>query len=210
MYSAVEKEFAPHFHVRSTIQELLLYEFQVECSHLGKEVAQTFQENPLLPGVILTDQEQFVGMISRRRFLEQMSRPYGLELFLTRLLYSLYRFVSAEALRLKGETPIVEAARRLLQRSVQMLYEPIVVELEEETYRLLDVHQLLIAQSRIHELATQLLEKANHQLKHLASSDGLTGVANCHRFNQYLNACWQQHLGENSLLSLILCDVDFF
>src|SRR5688572_18735052 len=98
-----------HLRLESTLQELSLYDFQVECSHPGKEVAQTFQQNPLLPGVILTEQNQFVGMISRRRFLEQMSRPYGLELFLKRPLYSLYRFASAEVLRLQGETPIVEA-----------------------------------------------------------------------------------------------------
>lgn len=145
--------------LESTIQDLSLYDFQVECSHQGKEVAQTLQENPLLPGVILTEQGQFVGMISRRRFLEQMSRPYGLELFLKRPLYSLYRFVSADVLRLKGETPIVEAARRSLQRPAQMLYEPIVVEMQDGTYRLLDVHQLLIAQSKIHELTTQLLNE---------------------------------------------------
>jgi signal transduction histidine kinase len=53
----------------------------------------------------------------------------------------------------------VEAARRSLQRPAEMLYEPIVVELEAGTYRLLDVHQLLVAQSNIHELATQLLNE---------------------------------------------------
>ena len=148
-----------HLRLESTLQELSLYDFQVECSHPGKEVAQTFQQNPLLPGVILTEQNQFVGMISRRRFLEQMSRPYGLELFLKRPLYSLYRFASAEVLRLQGETPIVEAARHSLLRPAEMLYEPIVVELEAGTYRLLDVHQLLVAQSNIHELATQLLNE---------------------------------------------------
>jgi signal transduction histidine kinase len=154
-----------NLHLESTLKDLSLYDFQVECSHPGKEVAQTFQENPLLPGVILTDQGQFVGMISRRRFLEQMSRPYGLELFLKRPLYSLYRFASADVLRLQGETPIVEAARRSLQRSAQMLYEPLVVELEVGTYRLLDVHQLLIAQSKIHELTTKLLnEQSQAQL----------------------------------------------
>src|SRR5919202_1525110 len=154
-----------NLHLESTLKDLSLYDFQVECSHPGKEVAQTFQENPLLPGVMLTDQGQFVGMFSRRRFLEQMSRPYGLELFLKRPLYSLYRFASADVLRLQGETPIVEAARRSLQRSAQMLYEPLVVELEVGTYRLLDVHQLLIAQSKIHELTTKLLnEQSQAQL----------------------------------------------
>lgn len=145
--------------LESTLQELCLYDFQVESSQLGKEIAQRFQLNPLLPGVILMEQGKFGGMISRRRFLEQMSRPYGLELFLKRPLYSLYRFASSEVLKLTGDTQIVEAARRSLQRSGELLYEPIVVELETGKYYLLDVHQLLVAQSKIHELATQLLNE---------------------------------------------------
>lgn len=145
--------------LESKLQELSLYDFQVESCHLGKEVAQIFQVNPLLPGVILLEQGKFVGMISRRRFLEQMSRPYGLDLFLKRPLYSLYRFASAEVLKLKGETSIVDAASRSLQRAAELLYEPIVVELEVGSYRLVDVHQLLVAQSKIHELTTQLLNE---------------------------------------------------
>jgi signal transduction histidine kinase len=53
----------------------------------------------------------------------------------------------------------VDAARRSLERPAEMLYEPIVVELEMGTYRLLDVHQLLVAQSKIQELTTQLLNQ---------------------------------------------------
>jgi len=143
----------------STIKELSLYDFQIETCHPAKEVAQTFQTNPLLPGVILIEQGDFGGMISRRHFLEQMSRPYGLELFLKRPLYSLYRFVSADILKLQGDMPIVEAARLSLERPAQMLYEPIVVELEVGAYRILDVHQLLVAQSQIHALTTQLLDE---------------------------------------------------
>lgn len=213
----MNRGFAPHLGLESKLEELSLHDFQVEGSGLAKEVAQTFQVNPLLPGVILTEQNHFVGMISRRRFWEHLSRPYGLELFLNRPLYSLYRFASTEVLRLNGNTPIVEAARRCLQRSPEALYEPIVVELEAGIYKLLDVYQLLVAQSQIHELATQLLtqlyqklEVANQQLDSLANSDCLTGLANRYRLEQYLNVCWQQHLGGNSLLSLILCDVDFF
>ncbi|MEQ9666856.1 sensor histidine kinase [Coleofasciculus sp. G2-EDA-02] len=143
----------------STIRELNLYNFQVESVQPGRDVAQSFQLNPLLPGVILIQHRKIIGMISRRQFLEQMSRPYGLELFLKRPLHSLYRFVSAEVLILRGDTKIVDAARRSLQRTPNFVYEPIVVELEPGTYRLLDVHQLLVAQSQIQELTTQLLHE---------------------------------------------------
>ncbi len=98
-------------------------------------------------------------MISRRRFLEQMSRPYGLELFLKRPLCSLYRFVNGEVLKFRGDIKIVEGARAALQRSPELLYEPIIVEVEADNYQLLDIHQLLVAQSQIHELATQLLHQ---------------------------------------------------
>jgi hypothetical protein len=63
---AVEDRFAP-------LQQLSPYNFQLKCSHRGQEVVETFQDNPLRSGVIFTEQGKFVGMISRRRFLEQMS-----------------------------------------------------------------------------------------------------------------------------------------
>lgn len=146
--------------LESTLQELSLYDFTIESSLLGKEIAQGFETNSLLPGVILTEEGQLLGMISRRRFLEYMSRPYGLELFLTRPIKSLYLLLGdIENLVLPINTLIVTAARRSLQRTAEEIYEPIVVQIEPNIYRLLDVHQLLVAQSHIHELTTNLLNK---------------------------------------------------
>lgn len=146
-------------HLDSTLQELSLYDFQVEVADLGIKVAQMLESNPLQPGVILTEQNQFAGMISRRRFLEYISRPFGRELFLKRPLKALYRFAQTDALIFTRDTPIVEAARQALKRPPELLYEPIVVQLAPQLYRLLDVHELLVAQSQIHELATQLLRQ---------------------------------------------------
>lgn len=203
--------------LQSTLQELWLHEFSVETECPGNVVANAFQTNPLLPGVILTERGKFFGMISRRQFLEYMSRPYGLELFLKRPIESLYLLAKREALVCSGQTLIVMAARRSLQRPPEVLYEPIVVEIEANIYRLLDVHQLLVAQSHIHELASQLinqlyqqLEKANQDLQRLATADSLTKVANRRRFDEYLDLQWLQLSREPGYLSLILCDVDFF
>ncbi|MBE9198117.1 MULTISPECIES: PleD family two-component system response regulator [unclassified Nodularia (in: cyanobacteria)] len=54
------------------------------------------------------------------------------------------------------------------------------------------------------------LEAANQALQHLANIDGLTGLANRRRFDDYLNTQWINSAQEKSALSLILCDVDFF
>lgn len=149
----------PQLSLESTLQDLPLQDFQLESDQLGAEVARIFEENPLLSGVILLRKGNFFGLISRRRFLEYMSRPYGLELFSKRSLRVLHEFTRTSPLILSGETTIVQAAQEALQRPSDRLYDPLVVELEPSTYRLLDVHQLLIAQSKIHELTTQLLHE---------------------------------------------------
>ncbi len=64
----------------------------------------------------------------------------------------------------------------------------------------------LIQQAQLY----QQLEIANRELKRLAALDGLTGVANRRRFDEYLEAEWRRMARENLPLSLILCDIDFF
>lgn len=151
----------PKLTLESTLKELSLHQFQVELHQLGQEVKSTFEANPLLPGVILIDEGNFGGMISRRRFLEHLSKPYGLELFLKRPIQTLHRLAEStiQILMFPSDTLVVDAARRSLLRSPEYLYEPIVVQFADKDYRLLDVHRLLVAQSHIHELTTELLKE---------------------------------------------------
>ena len=145
--------------LESTLGELALYDFQVDPSQPGRVAVKAFNDRPLLPGVLLVEGNNWVGVISRRQFLECMSRPYGYELFYHRPLHYLYEFARSDMLVCPRDTPIVTAARWSLQRPPKSLYEPIVVEVSPQVYRLLDVHQLLVAQSHIHELATQMLHE---------------------------------------------------
>ncbi|HBL15112.1 MAG TPA: diguanylate cyclase response regulator, partial [Cyanobacteria bacterium UBA11162] len=58
--------------------------------------------------------------------------------------------------------------------------------------------------------AEAALQKANQQLKRLATIDGLTQIANRRRFDDYLTQSWRLSMREKWPLSLLLCDVDFF
>lgn len=217
--------------LESTLKELSVFNFQVEASYLGKEVARLFQAHPLLPGVILTVEGEFLGMISRRRFMEHMSRPYGVDIFAYRPIMALYQIARTDVLILPGVALIVMAAQRAVQRTPELLYEPIVVELEPQVYRLLDVHQVLLALSQIHQQATWYISElyynlsvtksdletansqlaaANSELYRLANFDGLTQVANRHCFNEYLDKQWSNLEQETAEISLILCDIDYF
>jgi diguanylate cyclase (GGDEF)-like protein len=54
------------------------------------------------------------------------------------------------------------------------------------------------------------LEAANQALQQLANVDGLTGLANRRRFDDYLNTQWINLAQQKLPLSLMLCDIDFF
>jgi diguanylate cyclase (GGDEF)-like protein len=67
----------------------------------------------------------------------------------------------------------------------------------------------------LNQLATQAASAIQQselyqQVQRLASSDGLTQIANRRRFDEYLDQEWQRMAREGAPLSLILCDIDFF
>ncbi|NMF59367.1 sensor histidine kinase [Pseudanabaena yagii] len=143
----------------ATISELKLYRVKIDLDEVGGAAQKLFQDDPLLPGLIIYEKEFFVGMLSRRKFLECLSRPYALELFLKRPLRVLYEQAETQILRLQGNISIVMASQKALSRASGDIYEPVVVHQEDEVYSVLDIHDLLQAQSHIHELATKLLRE---------------------------------------------------
>lgn len=72
--------------------------------------------------------------------------------------------------------------------------------------QLVDQLAIAIQQAELY----QQLQAANQELERLASSDGLTQLANRRRFDQYLAKEWRRLEREQAPLSLILCDVDYF
>ncbi len=149
--------------LKSTLQELPLWQVYIEVDCPADDLAKLFQQELLLPGIILTKNQQYVGMISRQRFFEQMSRPYSLSLFSKRPTKNLYNFLQLEVITLSEDTSIVEATQITLQRPLEAVYEPIVVKTLSEIYKLVDFHQLLLAHSQIHVLTLTQLQQVEEQ-----------------------------------------------
>lgn len=142
--------------LESTLRELPAYNFFVETNCTGAEVAIYFDKYPLLPGVILVEEGKYMGMISRRRLLEFLIRPYGQELFLQQPLSVLYSYARTEILLLTETTPILAAIQLALRRSAELLGEPVIVHTAPDIYRLLDVQELNIASWQIRGIETQV------------------------------------------------------
>ncbi|MEO0934442.1 MAG: sensor histidine kinase, partial [Cyanobacteria bacterium J06641_2] len=141
----------------SKLLELPQHEFSVEISFTGKELGQVFEKYPLLPGAILVDKGKYVGMLSRRQFLEFLIRPFGQDLFFHQPLSIIYSYGRTPILSLAETTPILNAMQFALRRSPEFLSEPIVVKTTgKDSYRLLDVQELNIASWQIRGIETQV------------------------------------------------------
>lgn len=60
------------------------------------------------------------------------------------------------------------------------------------------------------KFAEEALRQANLKLKHLATIDDLTQIANRRQFDEWLNIEWSRMKRNKTPLSLIMCDIDFF
>ncbi|NEQ38197.1 MAG: hypothetical protein F6K40_18795 [Okeania sp. SIO3I5] len=133
-------------------------------------VAFQFNQQSELPGVIVASDQKFLGMISRNYFHEQMSSPYGKELFMKRPIeYFLKANKSFDnCLILSAEEKIHLAVQIALNRSDQTIYEPLVVKFLSKknsdfcVYFLLTFQTLILAQSHsIKEVNNELSRYKN-------------------------------------------------
>ena len=127
-------------HLTSTLGELPTWKAQIEITRPGRALIDLFEQEPRLPGVILTTKQSLCGMISRRKLFEQISRPFGQELFAGRSIEVLYGFLESENLTLSKDTLIVQATQIALQRSPHLIYEPLLIKLDADGYGVLDFY----------------------------------------------------------------------
>jgi signal transduction histidine kinase/CheY-like chemotaxis protein/HPt (histidine-containing phosphotransfer) domain-containing protein len=168
-----------HLTSDSTLADLPVHNFRVEAQARGKDVAERFDANPELPGVLILMHGALHGMISREKFLEHLSRQHALELYMKRPITVLYEAIHREPLVLPAALDIHEAARIALAREREAVYEPIVIDFGHGEVRLLSVYVLLRAQSRLLSLAGSVIKRQKEEADaaNLAKSQFLANMS---------------------------------
>ncbi len=142
-----------------TIGHLPCYHFQVSAATPGQLVAERFEQEPDLPGVIITHESQVLGMISRSKFREQMSLPDRVQFYGQHPIRSLLDYIKIPPLLLSEKWKVDDAVQASLNRRKDLIYEPIIVVMENQNHGLLDVQTLIIAQSKLLSQANKIIHK---------------------------------------------------
>ena len=163
----------------SAIGELATMGFHVDPTVTGKQVSARFDADTKLPGVLVVDGDRLLGMISRERFLEHMSQPFGLEVYLQRPIAVLLKAIRERPLVIAAHVGAHEAAAEALGRDSKSVWEPICVAFADGTYGMLDMHELLLAQSKLLADANEViqLQKAKADEANRAKSQFLANMS---------------------------------
>ncbi len=142
----------------STLADLATDNYQVSSTTIGQVVAQIFYEHPELPGIMIVEDSQLIGMISRQQFREQTHLIHRKNLYFNHPIQLLLDVIRIPPLQLPQACSIIEAVQQVFRRPKSLIYEPIVIYSAAKTYHLLDVPVLLMAQN-------QLLSHAHHVIQ---------------------------------------------
>jgi signal transduction histidine kinase len=152
--------------INSILADLPVHHFQVDINTPAVDIDHTFRHHREIPGVLIMKNQTLAGIISRRKFFEYLGQLYGTAVYLDRPINVMLNSIGPEWLHLPSTTNIYEATSKVFSRSEHWVYEPIVVEFDEHTYRLLDTRILLIAQTQLFAGLQQELQTMNNQLEH--------------------------------------------
>jgi signal transduction histidine kinase len=122
-------------------------------------VIRELENSPELPGVLIYEKKQYIGLLSRRKIYERMSRPYAIELFIKHPASRFYSDFEIFQTPILSRMRVEDAVRLALGRSGEHTYEPLVILHDDGRLSLLDMQVLLLAQSQLLVNANRVVEQ---------------------------------------------------
>jgi hypothetical protein len=144
------------------IGDLPMSEYVISQNVLTEEVASYLDSNPVVSGAIVMEGNRAKSVIPRNKMFERLGRRYGVELFLRKPILEMEHEIGAEAFLLKSHLSINMAVKLSLSRAQNHIYDPIIVEFEDGSTRLLDMYVLLLSQSQLSNNLSGIVSSLNN------------------------------------------------
>lgn len=97
-----------------------------------------------------------------------------------------------------------------LAKETRQQIEVLERRVKERTIELERLNHALREEIEERSKAEGALRLVNQKIQELSLVDGLTGIANYRKFDEYLEFCWKQMQRDQAPVSIIMCDVDYF
>jgi hypothetical protein len=131
------------------IGDLLMAEYHISLDVTTEQVTAYLDANPSVPGAIVLEGKRVRSVIPRAKMFERLGRRYGVELFMRKPILDMEKEIGAQAFILKSHLPVNTAVKMALSRAEDHIYDPVIVEFEDGSTRLLDMYVLLLSQSQL-------------------------------------------------------------
>ncbi len=156
-----------HLTLQATLGMLAVQFYSLEAEESGYLMGDIFATLPEVPGIVILQDGEYLGLMGRRRYMELMADRFGRDLFARRPLGRLLATLGSKGLVLSSDDRVELAASVALLRPQEEIYDPVVVRFPDKRFGLLDVQEILLAQTRIVESA----ERENRRLVSLLEAD---------------------------------------
>lgn len=154
-----------------TLEALPSTRASLELSSPVSAVAALFESDPALPGVLTTRDGEFYGVVSRDELHEALSKPYGVSVYLRRPIADfLARRGPESAWYLEAGLSVDQAVRLALGRDPRERYGPVAVRRDDGSFSLIDLKELLLAQTQLLEDAAKTVAKQGELARAIAAN----------------------------------------
>lgn len=142
------------------VKDLPLDNYRVGYQVATETVEKELLLNPTLSGVFILKEEEVIGVISRRKFFEQMSKEYAREIYRDRPILLLLNNLRYQSLEIPADTEINEGVKLALSRDAEYIYEPVIVAKNDKYIGMIELSVLIFSQAQMFsEINDKLLEQ---------------------------------------------------
>ncbi|MBI5950039.1 MAG: hypothetical protein HY865_00145 [Chloroflexi bacterium] len=128
---------------------------------ITEDVSTHLESYPEIPGVIVVSGNKIHSMIPRNKIFERLGHRYGVELFLRKPIIELQKSLETTIFKVSSNIGVNTAAKAAIGRQAKSIYDPLVMEYDDGSFRQLDMHVLLVAQLLLMENLNNIITSMN-------------------------------------------------